>query len=89
MSIVVLIALVGVGSVFAQDDTCALLFQEVVNTIQQSCLDTGVNQVCYGYGAASPDPRPNIRLVWHEPGDIVDTSALAGFTTSGFDPASG
>lgn len=89
VSIVVLIALVGVGSVFAQDDTCALLFQEVVNTIQQSCLDTGVNQVCYGYGAASPDPRPNIRLVWHEPGDIVDTSALAGFTTSGFDPASG
>jgi uncharacterized protein YraI len=85
---VLALLVVSVVPALAQDE-CALLFQEAVDATRQACADTGTNQVCYGYAPATPDPRPEVRLVWAEPGDIVDAAALAGFSTGGFDLAAG
>ncbi|MCB9453459.1 MAG: SH3 domain-containing protein [Anaerolineaceae bacterium] len=81
------VLLIAVMPVLGQEQ-CALLFQSAVDMTQQGCAETGRNQVCYGYAPATPDPRPNVRLVWAEPGDIVDASALSGFSTEAFDPES-
>ncbi len=88
ISLIIAMLLAIFAPALAQDD-CAVLFQEAVDTTQQVCADTGSNQVCYGNAPAAPDPRPNVRLVWAEPGDIVDASALAGFSTEAFEPESG
>lgn len=88
ISLIIVMLLAISAPALAQDD-CALLFQEAVDATQQLCADTGSNQLCYGSAPAAPDPRPNVRLVWAEPGDIVDAAALAGFSTGAFDLESG
>lgn len=74
------------GAVVAQDADCAAQVQQIIEAVRLACGEVGRNQVCYGSPSVQVQPRPNIRLDFSQPGDIVDLSALESLTTSAFDP---
>ena len=68
----------------AQDEDCVAAFQSLMDSVKLVCSnsDVSVNQLCYGSEPLTILPRPNIRLDFSKPGDIVDLAAIQSVTTS-------
>lgn len=74
------------SAVLAQSLDCPALGQPIIDSARQSCAEVGQNQACYASAEVTVQPRPNIRLDFSEPGDVVTLSALESLSTSAFDP---
>jgi hypothetical protein len=68
------------------DDQCLANIQAAIQTASEMCANVPVNQVCYGSGEITIEPRDNVRLVFSEPSDRVDAALLSELYLSG-DPA--
>jgi hypothetical protein len=65
-----------------QDDQCLASIQAAIKIAGEMCASVPVNQLCYGSGTIEIQPRANVRLVFHEPGDTVDAAAVDGLQLS-------
>lgn len=75
-------------TVAAQALDCPTIAQTIIDSARQSCTEVGHNETCYGNAEVTVQPRPNIRLDFSQPGDVVTLSALESLSTSVFDPES-
>jgi LysM repeat protein len=67
----------GIGPVasYAQpdDDTCPVIVQTALDTVDRFCSDTQRNIACYGNLLIDATPRPDVvNFTFEQPGDIVD-----------------
>jgi hypothetical protein len=77
----VLLALIAIAPALSQDADCLSPIQAAVENALNVCTELEVNQVCYGSETVEVEPRPNIRLVFADPGDRVDLAAVESLTS--------
>ena len=72
------------GQAQQPDDNCPVIVQTVLDSVAQSCADTGRNEACYGYSALEAIPRAEIvEFDFANPGDI---EALIGIDSMELEP---
>jgi len=91
LKIVVILMLIcfAPAALSAQENTCPALVQAAVEAVRENCADIGSNEICYGNPSLNIQPRPNVRIVFAEPGDRVTLSAVETLDSSPFDSLTG
>lgn len=77
ISLLLLITLIVTVTINAQNDTCSALIQSALERVNDSCNDTGRNQLCYGntqLAVTARDDSPDFTL--ESPGDIIDITYI-------------
>ncbi|MCA9904251.1 MAG: hypothetical protein KC547_10360, partial [Anaerolineae bacterium] len=84
--IIVVFLLVAVTLVSAQDQ-CAVLVQEAINLVADTCVGLGRNEACHGYLRVDAQPQQNVSAFSFALGDIVDVNEVASLHTYPLDVA--
>jgi len=86
---ILLILSIAPAALSAQENVCPALVQAAVEQVREECADLENNTICYGNPSLNIQPRPNIRIVFAEPGDRVTLSVVETLNSSPFDPLTG
>jgi uncharacterized protein YraI len=76
------------STILAQSLDCPVIARQIIESARKACTEVGLNEACYGSAEVTVQPRPNIRLDFAEPGDVVTLAALESLSTTVFDPQS-
>lgn len=79
-----MVLLLGVVAVLAQEDTCEIDQQDVMNIVDLVCSEVGENSVCYGNDDVNAVPRQEVpEFAFTVPGDEVDVVNIRSLYLSG------
>lgn len=74
----ILLILLIVAPVAAQDDTCPTMQEEALANILARCVDQAASTLCFGHPTVSAVPRPGLQITdpFHQPGDAISLASL-------------
>lgn len=78
--LILCLALIAVGVVAAQDDTCPVIVQEALDAVDELCALTGRNEACYGNLTLNATAREGVTdFAFDVPGDVVSVGDVQSF----------
>ncbi len=75
------LCLFSIMPVIAQE-TCPQLVESAVDRLDQFCVDTGRNEICYGNDSVSLTALNDAPITWQAPGDIASITNIQKIRTS-------